>query len=112
MTSEKGFSRNVSDVEARNSNNPEVVPGHDRNVNNGRDVILGLIIIGLFGIVIWCIMKIAMLLIGSLIFLMTKVVIKMVNQMVSDSVEDWVVKALFYIFVHFLFGRCNNVHGL
>ncbi|CAA2958779.1 Vesicle-associated 1-2 [Olea europaea subsp. europaea] len=112
MTSEEGSSWNVSNVEARNSSNPKVVPGHDRIVNNGRDVILGLIIIGLFGIVIWCIMKMAMLLIGSLIFLMTTVVIKMVNKMVSDSVEDWVVKALFYIFVHFLFGRRNNVHGL
>ncbi|CAI9775554.1 unnamed protein product [Fraxinus pennsylvanica] len=64
VTSEEGSLRNVSTVEARNLNNPEVVPGHDRNVNNGGDIILGLIIIGLFGIVIWYIMKMAMPLIG------------------------------------------------
>lgn len=111
VTSEEGSFRNVSTVEARNSNNPEVVPGHDRNVNNGGGVILGFIIIGLFGIVIWYIMKMAMPLIGSLMLLMTMLVMKMVNKIVADSVEDWIVKALFYVFVHLLFGRRNNVHG-
>ncbi|KAL2489658.1 Vesicle-associated protein 1-4 [Forsythia ovata] len=104
--------KSATTMEERNSNDSEVVPGHDRNGSNGGDVILGWIIIGLLGMIIWYIMKMAMPLIGSLIFFITMLVIKMVNKMVSDSVEDWVVKALCYIFFRLLFGRrMDNVHG-
>lgn len=32
-------------------------------------------------------------------------VIKMVKKLVSDSVEDWIVKTLLYIVMHFVFRR-------
>ncbi|KAL2472029.1 Vesicle-associated protein 1-4 [Abeliophyllum distichum] len=64
VTSKEGSSWNTSTMEKRNSNDSEVVPGHDRNGSNGGDVILGWIIIGLLGMIIWYIMKMAMPLIG------------------------------------------------
>ncbi|KAK6157993.1 hypothetical protein DH2020_005307 [Rehmannia glutinosa] len=70
-----------------------------------RDV--GDLFIGAITIVLLCLifgyLIVKMLpLIWSLTFMITMLVIKMTKKLVSDSVEDWVVKTLLYLSVHFL----------
>ncbi|CAI9771550.1 unnamed protein product [Fraxinus pennsylvanica] len=82
-----------------------VTAGHDRNGNNGGSVILRWIIIGLFGLIIWYLIQMAMPLIWSVVIFMMMLVMKMVNKMASDSIEDWIVKALCYAFGYLFLGR-------
>lgn len=34
--------------------------------------------------------------------------VKMIKKLISDSVEDWIVKTLLHIAMYVLFGRNNN----
>lgn len=36
------------------------------------------------------------------------VIIKMIKKLVSDSVEDWIVKTLLHVVMYILFGRKEN----
>lgn len=44
----------------------------------------------------------------SLVMFVVMLTIKMIKKLVSDSVEDWIVKTLVHIAMYIMFGRNNN----
>ncbi|PIN05391.1 VAMP-associated protein involved in inositol metabolism [Handroanthus impetiginosus] len=76
------------------------------------ELILKGIIISLLGLVSCYLMKQTLSLIWSLTMLAIMLMMKMIKKLVSESLEDWVVKTLLSIilhFVQFLFRRKNNI---
>ncbi|KAL0331466.1 UNVERIFIED_CONTAM: Vesicle-associated protein 1-3 [Sesamum angustifolium] len=92
-----------------NLNDYEVIQRHDRNGIQFGDLIMKGVTVVLVGLIFGYLM---LPLIWSLIFMITMLAIKMINKLVSDSVEDWVVKTLLYACIHFfttLFRRKEKV---
>ncbi|KAL3829871.1 hypothetical protein ACJIZ3_018673 [Penstemon smallii] len=109
----EGSSIDMSTAQEGNLNDSEeVVQEVDNNGVHYGDWLMKIIIIGFIGLIFWFLIMKMLPLIWSFTFLMTMLVMKMINKLVSDSVEDWVVKALLYICSYFIssfFGRKENV---
>ncbi|KAL0329560.1 UNVERIFIED_CONTAM: Vesicle-associated protein 1-2 [Sesamum radiatum] len=92
-----------------NLNDYEVIQRHDRNGIQFGDLFMKGVTVVLVGLIFGYLM---LPLIWSLIFMIMMLAIKMINKLVSDSVEDWVVKTLLYACIHFfttLFRRKEKV---
>ncbi|KAK4389482.1 Vesicle-associated protein 1-3 [Sesamum angolense] len=92
-----------------NLNDYEVIQRQDRNGIQFGDLFMKGVTVVLVGLIFGYLM---LPLIWSLIFMITMLAIKMINKLVSDSVEDWVVKTLLYACIHFfttLFRRKEKV---
>ncbi|KAL0326553.1 UNVERIFIED_CONTAM: Vesicle-associated protein 1-4 [Sesamum angustifolium] len=86
------------------------IPKQENNSADVAELILRGIIVSLLGLVSFYLMKQTLSLIWSLAMVGMMLMIKMIKKLVSDSVEDWIVKTLLYIFMHLLFGRKENTH--
>ncbi|KAK4422864.1 Vesicle-associated protein 1-1 [Sesamum alatum] len=86
------------------------VPKQENDSTHVAELILRGIVISLLGLVSCYLMKQTLSLIWSLAMVGMMLMIKMIKKLVSDSVEDWIVKTLLYIFMHLLFGRKENIH--
>ncbi|KAL8498406.1 hypothetical protein ACS0TY_021649 [Phlomoides rotata] len=85
------------------------ISGQENNNSHNAELILRNIISGLLVLVSMYLMKQTLSWIWSLTMILMMLMIKMVKKLVSDSVEDWIVKTLLYIFMHILFGRKDNI---
>ncbi|KAL0446279.1 UNVERIFIED_CONTAM: Vesicle-associated protein 3-1 [Sesamum latifolium] len=85
------------------------IPKQENNSADVAELILRGIVVSLLGLVSCFLMKQTLSLIWSLAMVGMMLMIKMIKKLVSDSVEDWIVKTLLYIFMHLLFGRKENI---
>ncbi|KAK4422862.1 Vesicle-associated protein 1-1 [Sesamum alatum] len=84
----------IPELQEKQSNDPEQVIQGDKDETSLGHLFKKGIITGLLGLIIWhLIMKILPLL-WSLTFVIMMLVIKMINNLVSNSVEEWIVKIL------------------
>lgn len=86
------------------------IPKQENKSADVAELILRGIVVSLLGLVSCYLMKQTLSLIWSLAMVGTMLMFKMIKKLVSDSVEDWIVKTLLYIFMHLLFGRKENIH--
>ncbi|KAG8382423.1 hypothetical protein BUALT_Bualt05G0075700 [Buddleja alternifolia] len=100
--SEAYSSQDASTLSERNSNVTEVIQGLDRNESHVGDLFKKGITIGLLGLIFWYLLRKMLPLIWSVTFVIMMLVVKMIKSIVSDSVEDWIVKSLVFVCSHFL----------
>lgn len=85
--------------QAKNLDNSEVKHEQDRNENGGLELFMKVVAIGLLVLVSYYLIVKILPFIWSLTFMLSMLVIKMVQKLVSDSAEDWIVTALLKAFV-------------